>query len=275
MSDPARALSEPILWGIVGAGGITVILSLIGRQKAWVLWWTLIGLGVLGAGIKALDMLHWEASSYIRQITLLTIFASTLVVAMSRRGLRLRAYVGLSGLWPMNQERPSASQPDRVVLWTLAPPILILAVTLAAGLIAGASFGQVDEALASQLLELLLLTTLGEEVLFRGFLLGLGLLATRPGRIGPGKDRTRQGFWLVSAAFGLWHVPDALLDGHMNEYSVGATLVWVAVTILITTLASRYVLITLRLRTGTVLAPTLTHFAVNTPGIMFGFSPPT
>ncbi len=81
---------------------------------------------------------------------------------------------------------------------------------------------------------------------------------------------TRLGFWVVSVGFGLWHVGDAILDARAGNMSGWATVVLAAVTITFTALISRFVLIPLRLRTGTIAAPILTHFASNSGGIVLG-----
>jgi uncharacterized membrane protein AbrB (regulator of aidB expression) len=90
------------------------------------------------------------------------------------------------------------------------------------------------------LLELALVTALGEELIYRGFLLGVALVATRPGRLAGARGLTQRGYWIVSIGVGLWHIADAIESGDEWSWSLEATAVLVVGAILVTTLASRF-----------------------------------
>jgi uncharacterized protein len=107
-------------------------------------------------------------------------------------------------------------------------------------------------------------TVLPEELAFRGLL--LALLGRRYGVLA--------GTLLSSGLFGLWHVVASLGGGPANAAMAGAvgsgtagTVVRVVVTVLFTSLAG-IVLCTLRLRSGSLLAPVVAHWAVNGLGVI-------
>ena len=79
---------------------------------------------------------------------------------------------------------------------------------------------------------------------------------------------------LSSGLFGLWHILPSLGGGVANATIAGAvggdaagTLLRVAVTVVFTS-AAGVVLCLLRLRSGSLLAPVLAHWAVNGLGII-------
>lgn len=95
-----------------------------------------------------------------------------------------------------------------------------------------------------------------EEVAFRGVLLGL---ATR-------EMGTACGVALSSAAFGLWHVGPTLVAVEENDQQTGvAALVVGSVA---TTTVGGALLSWLRLASGGLLAPVLTHWAINGLGLL-------
>ena len=155
-------------------------------------------------------------------------------------------------------------EPRRDLLWTLAVPAVMLAVAAAASILLGQPVASTP---VGKLTDLAVVTAFGEELLFRGFLLAMALLATSPGRVKDVRDRTPFGYWVVSISFGLWHLGDALKDVKA-DWSWVPTLLLVAVTVLATTIASRFVLIPLRIRTQSLAAPVLVHFSANAPGIV-------
>ena len=163
-------------------------------------------------------------------------------------------------------------EPTRIALWTFTPASLMLTIGAIVSLALGwpAAAKDID---MWELAELFFVTAFGEELIFRGILLGMALVATTESRVRPAKDRTRTGFWIVSLAFGLWHVADAVLLGQANNYSGGAIAVWTVGNVLATTLASILILIPLRLRSGNVYAPSLVHLAANAPGVIAGARP--
>jgi membrane protease YdiL (CAAX protease family) len=106
-------------------------------------------------------------------------------------------------------------------------------------------------------------TALAEEVLFRSALLG----------VATGAWRTPTAVAISSAAFGAWHVVPAL-EAHASN-AVGAELVrgrggraiHVVGTVGATALAGA-ALSTLRLRSGSVVAPILAHASINAAGYL-------
>ena len=140
----------------------------------------------------------------------------------------------------------------------LAVVAVAAAVALAAPSVDGAFDDDRAEIGAGALaLEVLVVIPLGtvvlEELAFRGVLLGL---ARR--RWG---DRAAVG--LASLAFGLWHVPVAIGTAGSNEASADAgTALTVAATVAATAVAG-VVLCWLRLRSRSLVAPALAHWAVN------------
>jgi membrane protease YdiL (CAAX protease family) len=102
-----------------------------------------------------------------------------------------------------------------------------------------------------------LVTALGEELLFRGVVLGTWR------RVVP----TPIAVAISSAAFGVWHVlPARDAHGHVVGAEPGRA-THVAGTVL-TTAAAGAAFAGLRLRSGSVLAPTLAHAAVNQAGYL-------
>ena len=108
-------------------------------------------------------------------------------------------------------------------------------------------------------------TVVHEEFAFRGLL--FGLLNRRSGR--------RVAVLGSSAVFGLWHVVPALAAGPTNAAMAGAVgegpgglILRLAGTVLITGLGG-IVLCELRVRSGSLLAPILLHWAVNAGGVLF------
>ena len=109
-----------------------------------------------------------------------------------------------------------------------------------------------------------LATVVPEELAFRGLL--LALLGRRRG--------LRAATLLSSALFGVWHVVGALGGGAANAAitsvvggDAAGTVVRVVVTVVFTSLAG-IVLCGLRLRSGSLLAPMLAHWAVNGLGVI-------
>jgi membrane protease YdiL (CAAX protease family) len=119
-------------------------------------------------------------------------------------------------------------------------------------------------ALLSALVVVPLGTVLPEELAFRGLL--LALLERGHG--------VRAATLVSSGLFGLWHILPSLGGGVANAAIAGAvggdaagTLLRVAVTVAVTFVAG-VVLCGLRLRSGSLLAPVLAHWAVNGLGII-------
>lgn len=108
-------------------------------------------------------------------------------------------------------------------------------------------------------------TVLLEELAFRGVL--WGWLARSRGEQFAG--------WGSSMAFGLWHVPPALVVLETNEAlatsSTGGAVLVVA-GIVVGTAAAGMVLAELRSRTGSLAAPALLHWTVNSAGTVASYA---
>jgi membrane protease YdiL (CAAX protease family) len=129
----------------------------------------------------------------------------------------------------------------------------------------GGSAGSWPQALVAAFVVIPLGTVIPEEVAFRGVLWAL---------LRRSADR-----WVAtavsSAVFGIWHVLPALAGGSANQ-AVDAVvgggtlglLVRVAGTVLFTTSAG-VLFCELRIRSGSLLAPMLAHWAVNGLGVIF------
>lgn len=187
--------------------------------------------------------------------------------------------------WEIRREssyraKPTSPQPALDVMWSIALPMVALSAAALASLVL---MRPTDlDKVGPNLIELLLVTVAGEELVFRGFLLALALGATRPGRLAhyprsatspdPGAlgDRTILAYWVVSVGFALWHVGDAYIDVRSHSSSGWFAFLSFMMVLTVTGLASRFVLIPLRIRTGTIAAPALAHVAANAPGIVLG-----
>ena len=120
-------------------------------------------------------------------------------------------------------------------------------------------------AMVSALILIPLGTVIHEEFAFRGVL--FGLLNRRSGR--------RVAVLGSSAVFGLWHIVPALAAGPTNAAMAdavgegfGGTALRLAGTVLVTGLGG-IVLCELRVRSGSLVAPILLHWAVNVGGVLF------
>jgi uncharacterized protein len=102
-------------------------------------------------------------------------------------------------------------------------------------------------------------TVLFEEVLFRG--LGLALLSE--------EFRPVPAVLLTSAVFGLWHIAPTIVALRLNDIDPTSTAGMGALvgSVLVTFLAG-VVFAWLRLRTGSLLAPCLAHWATNALGLL-------
>jgi membrane protease YdiL (CAAX protease family) len=149
---------------------------------------------------------------------------------------------------------PAPERRDRLrLLWWTVVPGSVIALGFAL-YVAGPGRAEVD---AGRIAELVVITVIGEEVLFRGLLpvLALGTPAERAGFVGP------------SLAFGLWHVPDALSKGLDAAAMLNAGLVFAG-----TALAAWAILLPLRLQSRSLLGPMLVHGATNGGFILLGLS---
>ncbi len=120
-------------------------------------------------------------------------------------------------------------------------------------------------AMVSALILIPLGTVIHEEFAFRGVL--FGLLNRRSGR--------RIAVLGSSAVFGLWHIVPAPAAGPTNAAMAdavgegfGGTALRLAGTVLVTGLGG-IVLCELRVRSGSLVAPILLHWAVNAGGVLF------
>jgi hypothetical protein len=109
------------------------------------------------------------------------------------------------------------------------------------------------EAVFETLVRIPLETALSEEVIFRGVLLGLG-------------SRSRSRGWALvtsSMLFGLWHAESALASPERSATSRPDARATTSTAAVVATTATRAGFAWLRLRAGSVLAPTLAHAALN------------
>jgi membrane protease YdiL (CAAX protease family) len=133
--------------------------------------------------------------------------------------------------------------------------LVVLAVPAARSAIAGSGAGR-SEALRRAFVTIPLTTVIPEEFAFRGVLLGI-LGADRRSAI------------VTSLVFGIWHVLPALGDGPAND-TVGAVIgeghrgvaVRAVGTVLVTSVGG-LMMAASRLRSRSLLAPILMHWAVN------------
>jgi uncharacterized protein len=139
-----------------------------------------------------------------------------------------------------------------------------VALAVARDELAGAADRSWPDVLLDGLVVIPLGTVVAEELAFRGVL--WAMLAQRSG------DRAATA--VSSVLFGLWHVLPALGGGAANEVATGAlgggaagTAARVAGTVLLTS-AGGAVFCWLRVRSGSLLAPVLLHWALNGLGLL-------
>jgi membrane protease YdiL (CAAX protease family) len=184
-------------------------------------------IGLVAVACKAVQLAWWPDESgedllpaLVRQVLLLAAVTAWLK-AQTREPLdRLAAEVG-------------ATTSGGAAKWSLA--VLGAFVLVASALSSPPGLAVVN---------LVVVTAFGEELLFRGLLLAM---ADRCG------DTPRRATVRVSVLFGLWHIPDAAGDGAL----------WLAASVVFPALASALALVPLRRRTGSVLPPTAAHAVVN------------
>jgi len=117
-----------------------------------------------------------------------------------------------------------------------------------------------SEALLEVLLRIPLATALGEELIFRAVLLGLLLRRLTIGRA-----------VAVSAVlFGLWHIAPTLVEGAGAGAEPASAFGAVAAAVLVTAGAG-VGFAWLRLRSGSILAPVLAHWAINGSAYLAGW----
>jgi membrane protease YdiL (CAAX protease family) len=183
--------------------------------------------------------------------------ASVLVLAAVARAAALtRAELGLTG-WRAGLRWGAASA--AVVLLGYA-----VVLGLARDTLAGSADGGWPAVLVSALVIVPLGTVLPEELAFRGVVWALLCRRHSPRVATVGS----------SVLFGLWHVLPALGGGAANEVATGAlgsgpagTAARVVGTVLLTTVAGT-VFCWLRVRSGSLLAPVLLHWALNGLGLL-------
>jgi len=116
-----------------------------------------------------------------------------------------------------------------------------------------------DGLLYATLVRIPLGTAVFEEVAFRGVLLGWLLRVVT----------TPRAVVISSAVFGLWHIPPATVTLMINDIAVGSAEGIAAIigAVVVTTVAGA-MFSWLRLRSGSLLAPTLAHWATNSLGLL-------
>ena len=167
--------------------------------------------------------------------------------------------------------------PERLragVRWGLVAAVVVVTVVAAAAVVPGARWLLADarfdgvttgRLLYEALARIPVATALGEEIVFRGVVLGLLLRSTS----------VRRAVVTSSVVFGLWHVVPALegLDtSAVSGLGGGIALVAGAVAAqVLVTAAAGLVFCWLRLRSGHVLAPALAHWSLNASGYAVGW----
>lgn len=139
------------------------------------------------------------------------------------------------------QRRSTVPAPARTALWTVAGGVVLWVGLVAPPLARQGPFHDIE------LGETLLVTALGEEVIFRGLLLVLALAAGWAGF----------SFVAVSVGFGLWHIPDVLAGKCDPSWGAGL------VTFTAMFLVAQLIFTPLRLRSSTIAAAVLLHAAWN------------
>lgn len=174
-------------------------------------------------GSKSLQLASWPdpggialVPGLVRQATLVTV----LFVALALRA------------------GPATAAADAGWSWRRGRRWLFVVTVIAAAL------GTAGDPPGRSLLTLVLVTALGEEILFRG------LLGPLLGSIGFSDAGTRR---VAIVAFASWHLPDAVPDGVLACVAVLA----------VTSAAAAFVFEPLRRRTGSVFAPAAAHLVLN------------
>jgi uncharacterized protein len=182
------------------------------------------------------------------------------LLAIARAAGLAAADLGLArSAWPAGLRWGAAAAAVAAAAWALALLVPPVRQVLPDG---DGAVGRA--ALLAALVVVPLGTVLPEELAFRGLL--LALLERGHG--------VRTATLVSSGLFGLWHVLPSLGGGAANAAIAGAvggdaagTLLRVAVTVCFT-FAAGVVLCVLRLRSGSLLAPVLAHWAVNGLGVV-------
>ena len=116
------------------------------------------------------------------------------------------------------------------------------------------------EALVEVLVRIPLATALGEEMIFRGVLLGLLLRRFALGRA----------VLLSALVFGLWHIAPTLVEGEGANADAAAAFGAVAAAVA-ATIGAGMAFAWLRLRSGSIVAPVLVHWAINGSAYLAGW----
>lgn len=140
---------------------------------------------------------------------------------------------------------------DGAVLWTVSPLVVVASSSAVA-----MEIGSGDGALTDRtLLDLLMVTALAEELIFRGAILGMAYRTLRTSMAAE---------WFTTFAFGCWHIGNAL-NGSQKMSPMGRA-GWIAVTIVVTMIGG-VMFSWMRHRTRSLLGPVATHTATNLPGL--------
>jgi membrane protease YdiL (CAAX protease family) len=185
------------------------------------------------------------------------------------RGATPWVAIGLSGLllggmllfeWMARQSHRAGvgPMPTGVASWSTLPALTVAAVYVLIALPSAAT----GHAGLGKVVEIVVVTALGEELLFRGLLLSLAFW----------RSPSLKSFLVPSLAFGFWHVVDAYRDAAAASWPWPADVLFVAGTVVLMTVVSAAVLCPLRLRSGSVLGPVLLHATVNLCGAFLGLS---
>lgn len=194
----------------------------------------------------------------VGRVALLAAFLAGFVVAPTwgRVPLVVLSVAGAATLlWVARRtaEPTGRSSAEGALLVTLLPPVVVYAV-VGIVLLAGE---RPSDAHVAEVVRVVLVTAIGEELIYRGLLLAL---ATRVLGV-------TRAVIVTSVSFGLWHVGDALLA---SEGSGPALQAVVVLAIVLATAVGGLAFSWSRIRTGSLAGPVLLHTATNLPGIALG-----
>ena len=207
---------------------------------------------LVGVDLALVDQRAWTVGLAVLAVLLLGLLARAAGLGVADLGLgrdRLASGLRLGGLWSV------------AVVVGLVAALWLLPVA------AAFDDDRTPSGLASVLLKILVViplrTVLLEELAFRGVL--WGWLARSWGE--------RAAAWGSALAFGVWHVPPGLVVLQTNQALSGLSAVGsvlVVAGIVVATTAAGLLFAGLRRRSGSLAAPALLHWTVNSAGTMAG-----
>jgi membrane protease YdiL (CAAX protease family) len=207
-----------------------------GADHRWQAWrWVLAFVGLIVALVATLPLL--EA------------WGRWLCIALGAVALLTVGILELARHVQWKRAQSTRCRPNRTLLWIIAP-LTISGLGTATALGARGIPGELDLDL---LTELVLVTALGEEFIFRGCMLVLAYRALQP--------------WaaeaVVALSYGAWHIGNAWTRSRGEV--AGSRAAQIVGTVLVTAIAG-LIFSFLRRRSGSLAGPVLAHVGVNLPG---------